>query len=90
MTNTYKPYIFFLLFFYNFSLLANDNIDKKIYNIINGVYEVVSWFDGKKLHNYPTVSGRWTFYEGQIISIIHNRINPDNNKSSVRWGKGRS
>ncbi|GIS24088.1 MAG: hypothetical protein CM15mP124_5680 [Alphaproteobacteria bacterium] len=34
------------------------------------------------------VSGRWTFYEGQVISIIHNRINPDNYKSSVRWGKG--
>lgn len=88
MKNTFKLYFFFLLLFNNFSLLANDHIDKKIFNIINGVYEVVSWFDGKKLHNYPTVSGRWTFYEGQVISIIHNRINPDNYKSSVRWGKG--
>ena len=93
MKNTFKLYFFFLLLFNNFSLLANDHlandhIDKKIFNIINGVYEIVSWFDGKKLHKYPTVSGRWTFYEGQVISIIHNRINPDNYKSSVRWGKG--
>ena len=88
MKNTFKLYFFFLLLFNNFSLLANDHIDKKIFNIINGVYEVVSWFDGKKLHKYPTVSGRWTFYEGQVISIIHNRINPDNYKSSVRWWKG--
>ena len=84
MKNTFKLYFFFLLLFNNFSLLANDHIDKKIFNIINGVYEVVSWFDGKKLHKYPTVSGRWTFYEGQVISIIHNRINPGNHKSSVR------
>ena len=80
--------LFLLIFLQYFSLFADDKIDKKIFNIINGVYEVESWFDGKKLHRHPMVSGRWTFYEGQVISIIHNRINPDNYKSSVRWGKG--
>ena len=79
---------FLFIFSQYFSTFANDIIDKKIFNIINGVYEVKSWFDGKKLYKYPEVSGRWTFYEGQVISIIHNRINPENHKSSVRWGKG--
>ena len=51
MKNTFKLF-FFLLLFNNFSLLANDHIDKKIFNIINGVYEVVSWFDGK---NYISI-----------------------------------
>ena len=88
MINNIKLYLFVPLFFHNFFLYADDKIDKKIFNIINGVYEVKSWFDGKKLYEYPKVSGRWTFYEGQVISIIHNRINPVNYKSSVRWGKG--
>ena len=79
---------FLLIFSHYFFLFADDKTDKRIFNIINGVYEVESWFDGKKLYKYPNVSGRWTFYEGQVISIIHNRINPDNYKSSVRWGKG--
>ena len=83
-----KIYFFILLFFYKFLLLADDHIDKKILNIISGVYEVESWFDGKKLFRYPEVSGRWTFYDGQVISIIHNRINPENYKSSIRWGNG--
>ena len=56
-----KIYFFILLFFYKFFLLADDHIDKKILNIISGVYEVESWFDGKKLFRYPEVSGRWTF-----------------------------
>ena len=73
---------FLFIFSQYFSTFANDIIDKKIFNIINGVYEVKSWFDGKKLYKYPEVSGRWTFYEGQVISIIHNRINPENHKSS--------
>ena len=83
--------IFFLLFlfFFNSSLFADDNIDKKIFNIISGVYEIETWFDGKKKYEHPKVSGRWTFYDGQVISIIHNRINPRDYKSSVRWGIGK-
>ena len=88
MKYTKMFFLFLLIFFHNFFLFADDKIDKKIFNIINGVYEVVSWFDGKNLYKYPEVSGRWTFFQGEVISIIHNRINPEKHKSSVRWGKG--
>ena len=39
MKNIIKMYLFILLFFYKFFLLADDHIDKKILNIISGVYE---------------------------------------------------
>ena len=42
----------------------------------------------KKTHTPPFVSGRWVFYKGKIMSTIHNRIDSNNVKSSVRWGYG--
>ena len=61
---------------------------KEFNNLIDGMYEVESWFDGKKTHTPPFVSGRWVFYKGKIMSTIHNRIDSNNVKSSVRWGYG--
>ena len=67
-----------------------DSIDfeKEFNHLIDGMYEVESWFDGNKTHFPPFVSGRWVFYKGKIMSIIHNRIDSDNIKSSIRWGYG--
>ena len=67
-----------------------DSIDfeKEFNHLIDGMYEVESWFDGNKTHFPPFVSGRWVFYMGKIMSIIHNRIDSDNIKSSIRWGYG--
>ena len=67
-----------------------DSVDyaKEFNNLIDGMYEVESWFDGKKTHTPPFVSGRWVFYKGKIMSTIHNRIDSNNVKSSVRWGYG--
>ena len=62
--------------------------EKEFNHLINGMYEVESWFDGKKTHFPPFVSGRWVFYKGKIMSTIHNRIDSSNIKSSVRWGYG--
>ena len=43
------------------------------------MYEVESWFDGKKTHTPPFVSGSLEyFYKGKIMSTIHNRIDSNN------------
>ena len=67
-----------------------DSIDfeKEFNHLIDGMYEVESWFDGNKTHFPPFVSGRWVFYKGKIMSIIHNRVDSNNIKSSIRWGHG--
>lgn len=64
------------------------DFEKEFNHLIDGMYEVESWFDGNKTHFPPFVSGRWVFYKGKIMSIIHNRIDSDNIKSSIRWGYG--
>ena len=76
------------LFIQNFFLLADENVDKEIIKIINGMYELESWFDGDNLHKPPKVAGRWSYFDGQVISIIHNRVDNNNYKSVVRWGNG--
>ncbi len=83
-----KLFLIILLFINSYSLFADENVDKEILKIINGMYELESWFDGDKTHKSPEVTGRWTFFDGQVISIIHNRVNPNNYESVVRWGIG--
>ena len=53
--------LFLLIFSQYFSLFADYKIDKKIFNIINGVYEVESWFDGK---NYIGI--QWFLVDGHF------------------------
>ena len=62
--------------------------NKKILTLINGMYELVSWYDGKTLHKDPDISGRWVFMDGNIMKIYHNRTNPKNHESSIGWGNG--
>lgn len=64
------------------------NYENEFNHLIDGMYEVESWFDGKKTLVPPIVSGRWVFYMGKIMSTIHNRSDSSNIKSSVRWGYG--
>ena len=80
--------LIFLLFSLLPSLcLGSDKEHKeKILRLLNGMYEVVSWYDGKTIHRPPDVAGRWAFFDGKIMSIIHNRINKENRKSSIKWG----
>ena len=81
--------LFLCLIIFSFSCFGEERSnDHKILSLLNGMYEVVSWFDGKTLHEPPTVSGRWVFYDGKIISSIHNRTNENKNKSSFKWGHG--
>ena len=62
--------------------------DQKILALINGMYEVVSWDDGSKIHLPPAVSGRWVFLDGQVMSIIHNRTDPQAHQAAIGWGEG--
>ena len=52
------------------------------------MWELVSWYDGKKLYKNPEVAGRWSFMKGEIMCIIHNRTDPKNHTSMIAWGKG--
>jgi hypothetical protein len=62
--------------------------DQKILKIINGMYEVIAWNDGVKTHKPPAVSGRWAFHDKKVMSIIHDRTDPNAHKSSIGWGNG--
>jgi hypothetical protein len=62
--------------------------DVRILEIINGTYEVVAWNNGVKTHKPPAVSGRWVFRDKKVMSIIHNRTDPNSHKSSIGWGNG--
>ena len=62
--------------------------DTKILSLINGMYEVASWNDGSKIHLPPAVSGRWVFLDGKVMSIIHNRTDPEAHKAAIGWGHG--
>ena len=62
--------------------------DQKILALINGMYEVVSWNDGSKTHRPPAVSGRWAFLGGKVMSIIHNRTDPQAHEAAIGWGEG--
>jgi hypothetical protein len=53
------------------------------------MYEAVSWNDGKKRHSPPDITARWTFIEGKTMSIIHNRVDPQNTVSTIGWGYGK-
>ena len=62
--------------------------DRKATQLLSGMYEVVSWHDGTTLHTSPAVVGRWSFIEGNVMCIIHNRVNPDESESAIGWGYG--
>lgn len=66
----------------------SNKSDQKILALINGMYEVVSWNDGSKTHLPPDVSGRWVFMDGQVMSIIHNRTDPQAHQAAIGWGEG--
>ncbi len=84
-----KNIIYFCFLFLTSPCFGEErNKDKEILSLLNGMYEVISWFDGKSLHEPPAVSGRWVFYDGKIMSSIHNRVNENNPKSSFKWGHG--
>ena len=76
-------------FFFAFScsVIKRDK-DQEIFSVLNGMYANESWFDGNSLHIPPAVSGRWVFYEGKIMSSIHNLAKKNNYKSSFKWGHG--
>ena len=61
--------LIFLLFSLLPSLcLGSDKEHKeKILRLLNGMYEVVSWYDGKTIHRPPDVAGRWAFFDGKIM-----------------------
>ena len=63
--------------------------DQRGFELMNGMYEMVSWSDGDKLHRPPTVSGRWVFMDGKVMCIIHNSTNPEKASSFVGWGYGK-
>lgn len=62
--------------------------DKKAIQLLTGMYEVVSWHDGNTLHVPPSVTGRWSFLDGKVMCIIHNRVKPDETQSAIGWGYG--
>ena len=82
-----KTLIITILFTHVFAQ-NNSDTDYKMNSIIDGMYEIVSWWDGKILYTPPAVSGRMVLYNGKIISVIHNRIDSNNHKSAVKWGEG--
>lgn len=67
---------------------SSNKDDHKILALINGMYEVVSWNDGSKTHLPPAVSGRWVFLDGHVMSIIHNRTDPQAHQAAIGWGEG--
>ena len=63
-------------------------MDRRAFDLMTGVYETVSWNDGRQVHKTPAISGRWSFMNGRTMAIIHNRIDPKNKIASVGWGYG--
>ena len=77
----------FICFTFSCSVIERDK-DQEILSLLTGMYAIESWYDGDSLHMPPAVSGRWVFYEGKIMSSIHNRTKKNNYKSSFKWGHG--
>ena len=86
MKNSFFVYLAYFLL--NVCESQESEPDKKAIQLLTGMYEVVSWYDGNTLHVPPAVVGRWSFIEGKVMCIIHNRVNPDESKSAIGWGYG--
>ena len=65
-----------------------EGIDRQAFELMVGMYEIVSWNDGTQVHTPPAVSGRWSFINGKTMAIIHNRIDPKDVITKVGWGYG--
>ena len=85
-----KNLLFVLLAYTGLSICQaqQSDSDGEATQLLSGMYEVVSWHDGTALHVPPAVVGRWSFIEGKVMCIIHNRVNPDESKSAIGWGYG--
>lgn len=56
---------------------SDMNRQDQISRLLEGTYELSSWNDGDQQYTSPAVRGRITFYDGTIVFILHNNINPD-------------
>jgi len=70
----------------NTSLLMASDIDKKVNNLLTGMYELETWLDGDKVYEYPDVAGTLSIANGQIGFTLDNRINKNKTIKVIGWG----